>query len=81
MRTTIRNENIAHGTNEELNELTDQLCSKAMPRLLRPLEAGGRSIKPSLILEDLWQGNVDIDMGTDKPILFDASAMYAYNEC
>ena len=47
-----------HGQDHELNELTDVLVEKVIARLLRPLQIGGRSIKPSLCHGDLWDGNV-----------------------
>lgn len=81
MRNTVKNESLVQGPSEELNRLTDDLCTKVIPRLLRPLETGGRSIKPSLVHGDLWHGNVGIDIATNDPILFDACSLYAHNEC
>ena len=81
IRNTVKNESLVQGPNEELNELTEKLCSHVIPRLLRPLETGGRSIKPTLCHGDLWHGNVGINKATGKPVLFDACAHYAHNEC
>lgn len=47
-----------HGEDTELDELTDILVDKVIARLLRPLQTGGRNIKPSLCHGDLWDGNV-----------------------
>ena len=47
-----------HGEDHELSQLTDALVEKVIARLLRPLQIGGRSIKPSLCHGDLWDGNV-----------------------
>ncbi|KAL6859734.1 hypothetical protein ACO1O0_003758 [Amphichorda felina] len=47
-----------HGEDRDLNELTDVLVEKVIARLLRPLQTGGRNIKPSLCHGDLWDGNV-----------------------
>jgi len=39
----------SHGKDEELERLKKGLYEKVIPRLLRPLETGGRSIEPCLI--------------------------------
>lgn len=54
---------------------------KVILRLLRPLETGGRSIRPTLIHGDLWHGNAETDAETGQPIIFDAASFYAHNEC
>jgi protein-ribulosamine 3-kinase len=69
------------GPNEELEQLTEELFEKVVPRLLRPLQSGGRTIKPTLCHGDLWQGNVEIDVNTQQLILYDSCAVYAHNEC
>ncbi|KAI0600588.1 hypothetical protein F4775DRAFT_544622 [Biscogniauxia sp. FL1348] len=69
-----------HGKYPELDELTADLVEKVIPRLLRPLQTGGRSIKPSLCHGDLWDGNVQYDVDTKQPILFDSCAFYGHNE-
>ncbi|KAK7991455.1 hypothetical protein PG988_000249 [Apiospora saccharicola] len=46
------------GPNPDLEKPTDSFVEKLIPRLLRPLQTGGRSIKPSLCHGDLWDGNV-----------------------
>ncbi|MCJ1351614.1 MAG: hypothetical protein MMC33_001598 [Icmadophila ericetorum] len=68
------------GANLELEQLTEELFAKVIPRLLRPLQTGGRTIKPTLCHGDLWQGNVEIDVSTHQPILYDSCAVYAHNE-
>lgn len=65
----------------EVEELQHDMLSKVIPRLLRPLEANGRSVKPSLVHGDLWWGNTAIDSLTDRPLIFDPSSFYAHNEC
>ena len=65
----------------ELQTLFGQLISKVIPRLLRPLETGGRQIKPCLVHGDLYSGNVSVDAVTGGPILYDATCLYAHNEC
>lgn len=71
----------AQGPNQEIRKLMVPFFSKVVPRLLRPLETGGRSIRPSLIHGDLWHGNASTDSETGRPIIFDAASFYAHNEC
>lgn len=71
----------AQGPNEEILELSKPFFTSVIPRLLRPLETGGRSIKPALIHGDLWHGNASMDGDSDEPIIFDAASFYAHNEC
>lgn len=47
-----------YGADPELSHLADTLVDKVIARLLRPLQIGGRNIKPSLCHGDLWDGNV-----------------------
>lgn len=68
------------GQNDELNALLEQMFDKVIPRLLRPLQTGGRSIKPSLCHGNMWHGNIGIDRATDEPIIFDPAATYGHNE-
>lgn len=56
------------------------LFDKVIPRLLRPLESSGRSVKPSLVHGDLWYANSGIDTETGKLLIFDACSFYAHNE-
>jgi fructosamine-3-kinase len=51
-----------------------------VPKLLRPLEADGRKVKPCLIHGDLWDGNIGTDAKTGEIYIFDASVYYAHNE-
>ena len=71
----------SQGPDVELKMLFGQMISKVIPRLLRPLETGGRQIKPSLVHGDLYSGNVSVDAVTGGPILYDATCLYAHNEC
>jgi fructosamine-3-kinase len=80
-RELLRLEQEAQGSNQELLELTGPFLEKVVPRLLRPLETGGRSIKPCLIHGDLWHGNASTDGDSKLPIIFDAASFYARNEC
>lgn len=71
----------ARGPSEELQELSKDLLGKVIPRLLRPLETQGRTIKPSLLHGDLWIGNVATNKATGQPVIFDSSAYYGHHEC
>lgn len=68
------------GPNHELEQLTDKLYEKVIPRLLRPLTVF-KSIKPVLIHGDLWCGNCCTDNTTGKLIVFDGCVFWAPNEC
>jgi protein-ribulosamine 3-kinase len=71
----------AQGPNDEIEAMIEPFLVKVVPRLLRPLETGGRMIKPCLVHGDLWHGNATMDADTDLPIIFDAACFYAHNEC
>lgn len=66
---------------EVFDILVPVLFDKVIPRLLRPLESEGRSVKPSLVHGDLWYANSGIDMATYESLVFDACSFYAHNEC
>ena len=65
----------------ELEGLYTAMIVKVIPRLLRPMETGRRSIKPALVHGDLWCGNAAIDSATGRPLIFDPASFYAHNEC
>jgi protein-ribulosamine 3-kinase len=69
-----------HGLNPEIQELEKKILEKVVPRLLRPLETGGRTIQPRLIHGDIWDGNVSTKVEDDAPMIFDACCTYAHNE-
>ena len=77
----VEYEQEVQGPDEEMAALTKQIVEKVIPRLCRPLETGGRSIKPLLIHGDLWDGNASVVVQTGQPVIYDAAAMYAHNEC
>lgn len=71
-----------HGRDEELEFLTTTTIEKVIPRLLGVLrDANGGQIIPRLVHGDLWNGNIAVDAATTKPIIFDATPLYAHNEC
>ena len=69
-----------HGVWPEFQHVCHLTLEKVIPRLLRPLQSEGRSIKPCLIHGDLWDENTATDMNTGEPFVFDAGSMYAHNE-
>ncbi|KAL8912459.1 MAG: hypothetical protein Q9171_002552 [Xanthocarpia ochracea] len=80
LKRMLEEEENSHGPDEELAILTEAIFEKVIPRLLRPLETGGRQILPCLIHSDLWPGNAKPDAVTDEPIIFDSCAFWGHNE-
>lgn len=83
LATTWDAEERTQGVDEEMRALRVAMMEKVVPRLLRPLEEEGTGGKlvPRLVHSDLWHGNVGVDIKTGKPVIFDAVATYAHNEC
>jgi protein-ribulosamine 3-kinase len=69
-----------HGEWPEFQHVCKLTLEKVIPRLLGPLQAEGRSIKPCLVQGDLWDENTATDMDTGEPFVFDAGSFYAHNE-
>ena len=80
-RSDIEWEQRVRGIDPEFSEIADEFFQKVIPRLLRPLQSGGRSIKPVLVHGDIWHDNAQIDMDSNRVILFDSCCCYAHNEC
>ena len=80
IRLVMDNEEKSQGYDPEMRRLCDAILSKVIPRLLRPLETGGRQIQPRLVHGDIWDGNVVTDSASDTPVIFDATSIYAHNE-
>ncbi|KAJ3487313.1 hypothetical protein NLG97_g6436 [Lecanicillium saksenae] len=68
------------GDNPELVEIAEEFIKKVAARLLRPLQTGGRNIKPSLCHGDLWDGNIQFNVDTQQPIIFDPCSFYGHHE-
>ena len=81
LRGFAEQEKNACGPSEDLDRLLPQLFEKVIPRLLRPLQMGGRKLKPVLIHGDLWYGNIATNGNTGAPIAFDPAVLWAHNEC
>ena len=80
IRLVFENEEKSQGYDEEVHELCRLTLEKVVPRLLRPLETGGRSIQPRLVHGDIWDGNVSTDLESNTPVIYDATCIYAHNE-
>ena len=81
LRKALDLEIAAKGSDPELDRLLPVIFERVIPRLLRPLESEGRSVKPSLVHGDLWFANSGIDNSTGESLIFDACSFYAHNEC
>lgn len=81
VKTYAAQEREVHGPSEELDKLLPLYYTKVCARLLRPLQSGGRMIKPVLIHGDIWYGNIATKASDGQPISFDPSVFWAHNEC
>lgn len=80
MKWFVYAEEISQGPDEEMRELCRGIFEKVIPRLLRPLETGGRTLQPRLIHGDIWAGNCSTNIETNRPIIYDGACLYAHNE-
>ncbi len=64
----------------EFNVLCRVTLDKVVPRLLLPLQADGRVLKPCLIHGDCWDGNTAMDIRTGEAFTFDVCSFYGHNE-
>jgi len=76
----VEHEERSQGPDPEMHKLLEATFSTVIPRLLRPLETRGRSIRPCLVHGDTWDGNVATNIDTDNPVIFDSNCIYAHNE-
>lgn len=60
--------------------LSKLISEQVVSRLLDPLQANGRSLKPSLLHGDCWDGNTAIDNQTGEARVFDVCSFYGHNE-
>ena len=65
---------------KDLDILEQRILSYVIPRLIGNLERDGRSVKPSLIHADLWEGNTGTSYENGDIYIFDSGAFYAHNE-
>lgn len=64
----------------EFNVVADLTLSRVVPRLLLPLQAEGRTLKPSLVHGDYWDGNTARDGDTGEAFIFGVCSFFAHNE-
>ena len=57
------------------------MYEKVVPRLLRPLETEGRTLKPCLVHGDFWDGNTAVAIESGQLYMFDSGAFWGHNEC
>lgn len=81
MQRIFDSEENTHGYDEDMAQLRKAIIEKVIPRLIRPLETGPDKIQPRLVHGDLWDGNCSVDMNTGKPVIFDATCLWAHSEC
>lgn len=80
LRSDIEWEQSIRGLDPDFNRVAEEFFDKVIPRLLRPLQSNGRTIRPTLVHGDLWSGNIQFDVDTSQSILFDSCCCYAHNE-
>nr|KMM66558.1 hypothetical protein CPAG_02896 [Coccidioides posadasii RMSCC 3488] len=80
MKSLLDYEESIKGQSDEFSELKVAFFRKVIPRLLRPLEAGGRKIKPCLIHSNLWPGNIKHKAEGRDLCIFDSCAYWGHNE-
>ncbi|KAB5528101.1 hypothetical protein GE09DRAFT_1177983 [Coniochaeta sp. 2T2.1] len=78
MQDIFEAEKKTQGEDEELEYLEQAMLQVVFPRLIRTLEG---ELVPCLVHGDLWEGNAAVDAATGKPIIYDATQLYAHNEC
>lgn len=69
-----------NGSWDDLDRLERRIISHVIPRLIGALERDGRSVRPTLIHADLWEGNTGTSYETGDIYVFDSAAFYAHNE-
>lgn len=69
-----------NGDWKDLEQQVDKLLSHVVPELLGPLEADGRTVKPTLIHSNLWDGNIGLRLENGETCAYDSCVHYAHNE-
>lgn len=65
---------------EELDRVEQRVLKSVVPRLLDALVQDGRTLKPSLIHADLWEGNTGTSLENGNVYIYDSAGFYAHNE-
>lgn len=80
LRFFFQAEKIAQGERPpDMDRLLKVLFGRIIPRLIRPLETGGREIIPRIVHTNLWSGNRAVDE-SGEPVIFDPCAIYGHSE-
>ena len=74
-------ENRIQETDSDLKHWMPLLFESVIPRLLDPLEAKGRSLKPVLVHGDFTGSNITVHAKTGLTTIFDPAPLWAHNEC
>ncbi|KAF3800124.1 hypothetical protein GCG54_00015503, partial [Colletotrichum gloeosporioides] len=62
------------GRRAELEQLLHAIFERVIPRLLRPLETAGWTLKTLLVHGYLWYGNASIDGDTGKGLVYNPAS-------
>lgn len=60
--------------------MEQRVLKSVVPRLLDALVQDGRTLKPSLIHADLWEGNTGTSLENGNVYIYDSAGFYAHNE-
>ncbi|KAK9442721.1 hypothetical protein VB005_03784 [Metarhizium brunneum] len=71
----------SQGPSKELDQILPEFISNVIPRLLRPLQTHGRTLKPVALYGDIWHGNLAVNANTGEPVYFGTSVFWGHNEC
>ena len=80
LKKAVEFEEQVQGPSPDISRLMSSVYGKVCPRLLRPLETEGRTLRPCLVHGGLWEENTAAHRDTGLPYIFDPSALWAHNE-
>lgn len=69
-----------NGPDSEYEQEFEIFKRETIPRILDPLQAGGRVLKPCLVHGNIWEDNTGTELHSNQPVIFDAGCHYAHNE-
>ena len=67
IKLVMENDLKSQGPDPEVQELYDAILTKIVPRLLRPLETGGRQIQPRLVSKNIHDSAAAVLIGDPVP--------------
>lgn len=65
---------------DDLERVERRILTSVLPRLLDALTENGRTVKPSLIHANLWEGNTGTSLENGNLYIYDSPGFYAHNE-